>query len=63
MKDTNLTRQDVQALRTHVKAIINILERLDDVGYEMVNDFSLNSDTGRYKDMQDYLQYLYSVRI
>lgn len=62
MKETNLTKQDVDALKIHVRAIINILERLDDVGYEMVNDYALDEESGRYSDMQDWLQYLYSVK-
>ena len=61
--DTNLTKQDVDSLKMHVRAIINILENLDDVGYEMVNDYNLDDEGGRYSDMQDWLQYLYSVRI
>ena len=60
--DTNLTKQDVDALKTHVRAIINILEKLDDVGYEMVNDYALDEESGRYSGMQDWLQYLYSVK-
>ena len=52
-----------EALKTHVRAIINILERLNDSEYEMVNDFNLDDNGGRYSDMQDWLQYLYSIKV
>lgn len=60
--DTNLTKNDLDALKLHVRAIINILDRLDDVGYEMVNDYNMDAESGRYSDMIDWLQYLNSVK-
>ena len=63
MRETNLTSWDIIALKTSVTNIINVLDKLDDVGYEIVNDYNLDDEGGRYQDMLDWLQYLNGIRL
>lgn len=63
MKETNLTSWDIISLKTSINNIINVLDKLDDVGYEIVNDYALDDEGGRYQDMLDWLQYLNGIRL
>ena len=63
MRETNLTSWDIISLKTSINNIINVLDKLDDVGYEIVNDYALDDEGGRYQDMLDWLQYLNGIRL
>ena len=52
--------RDVKSLEDAIKNVFNILDSMDDETYEAVDDFSEKSDHGRYQDMADWLQWIYS---
>lgn len=52
--------QDVKRLEDAIKDVFNILDGMDDETYEAIDDFSETSDHGRYQDMADWLQWIYS---
>lgn len=56
-----IDKTQVEELKNLVHQVCDCLDAMDDETYSAVNDF-LDPESGRYTDMVEWLQHLYTVR-
>ena len=52
---------DINRIKTHLNAILNILDSLDDSSFDLLSDF--NEPDGRYNDLVEWLRYLEDLKV